>query len=640
MSFSRFFRLLAALLAILVGFSFAAKVQSGKVNYAVGEVFLHRSGAKQVIKSSDPDMNKLKKAKNVKEGDNIETLLESEVIIGLPDGSSFNVQENTIVAITKLSFENGENNFITEVKRGSMKFDVQKQANSKSKFKFKTGTATAAIRGTDGFVGTSKSCAVASLATGNLDFAINNDESTRAISGGQTIIYCKKNLLVMDLKSSGNQDLFKALDSVLTDTTLSADAIRKAAEEADKKIVEKQNALKSKIQCNVTPLPDIVTSSKQVITATCSEGTHIRIFDNPVRSDGNEIKLDVEWAPSTIGQKKIPLTCFFDGDSSTTTQCGLVTTYYAGTTDIGDLKGPIPLTITSSTPVEVCDPAMATIEGFFDPADSNASLTVSLGKYTSQNLVPLSVNGKFSHSIPMSDKAGNWNEKSIYVKYQSAQNGNQEAEIPLKVNKSCKAVNLLPPTVEIYANKCKAELALGQTKGDKAIYTLSVDNVPQKEVYFDSDRKFTDNLVRGTHVYKFHVEDLAANKVELNQKLECYPPLKTVKVNFEKGKGRFEKGKGYVERLRVPPPPHRYSKTFYRQFSFTVAGLPQNDPDYIKEIKISLPGKTILLRGSDLTSNRIDQQIELTRGEPTTINITVKLKSEEVLTTQKTYEAH
>ena len=51
-----------------------------------------------------------------------------------------------------------------------------------------------------------------------------------------------------------------------------------------------------------------------------------------------------------------------------------------------------------------------------------------------------------------------------------------------------------------------------------------------------------------------------------------------------------------------------------------------------------MPGKTILLRGSDLLSNRIDQQIELTRGKPTTINITVKLKSEEILTAQQPYE--
>ena len=632
MSFSRFFKLLTALLAILVGISFAAKVQSGKVNYAVGEVFLHRSGAKQVIKSSDPDMNKLKKAKNVKEGDNIETLLESEVIIGLPDGSSFNVQENTIVAITKLSFEDGENNFITEVKRGSMKFDVQKQANSKSKFKFKTGTATAAIRGTSGFIALSKNHPIASLFEGRLDFINEKRNKTISITGGQTIISYQDDFIVMDLESSGNAKLFAALDSILADTTLSADAIRKAAAEKDKQITKSQNDLKSKIQCDITALPDVVTSPKQTITAKCTEGTHIRIFDNPVRSDGNEIKLDVEWAPSTIGQKKIPLTCFFDGDSTNTIQCGLLTTYYAGTTDVADLKGAIPLTITSLTPIEVCDPAMATVEGIFDPSDNNATLTVSLGKYTSQNLVPLSVNGKFSHSIPVSDKDGNWNEKSIHVSYQSAQNGKQEAEIPLKVNKSCKAVNLLPPVVGIYANKCKAILALGQTEGDKAIYTLSVDNVPQKDIYFDTDRKFTDNLVRGTHIYKFHVEDLAGNKVEINKKLECYPPLKTAKIVLAGG------STGETVRLRVPPPPRGLSNTFYRQLSFSVTGLPQNAPDYIKEIKISMPGKTILLRGSDLLSNRIDQQIELTRGKPTTINITVKLKSEEILTAQQPYE--
>ena len=631
MSFSRFFRLFATILAIFVGISSAAKSQTGKVHYAVGEVFVHRGGAEMVIKSNDPEKNKLKKAKNVKEHDDIITQLESEVTIGLPDGSSFNVQENTIVSITKLSFEDGENNFITEVKRGNMKFDVQKQANGKSKFKFKTGTATAAIRGTDGFVGTSHNCSVASLATGNLDFSTNdNEESTRAISGGQTIIYCQKDFLVMDLKSSGHQDLFKAIDSVLADTTLSADAIRKAAEEADKKITEKLNALKAKIQCNVKPLPDVVRSAEQVIVATCTEGTQVRIFDDPVLSDGSEIQLTVKWAASTVGPKKFPLTCFYGKDSTNTIQCGLVSTYYAGSQEGEESSGPIPLTITSDTPIEVCDPAMATIEGEFDPSDSNATLTVKLGKYTSKNLVPLSANGKFSHSIPVSDKAGNWSENTIYVNYES-ENGNQKATIPLKVNKGCRTVNLLPPTLAMTANKCKVWLELGQTTGDRAIYTLSVDGLPQKDVYIDSDRQFNDKLTRGTHNYTFHVEDLAGNKVEINKKLECYPPLKTAKIVVSGVTGE-------PERLRVPPPPQSlFNQPIYRQLSFSVTGLPQNDPDYIREVKISMPGKTIILRGSDLLSNRIDQQIELKRGF-TTVNITVKLKSEEILTETKPYE--
>ena len=127
---------------------------------------------------------------------------------------------------------------------------------------------------------------------------------------------------------------------------------------------------------------------------------------------------------------------------------------------------------------------------------------------------------------------------------------------------------------------------------------------------------------------QFYVEDLAGNKVEISKKLECYPPLNTAGISVSGPN---------PERLRVPPPPNGFSTTFYKQLSFTVRGLPQNDPDYIKEIKIFLPGNTILLRGSDLISNHIEQQVELTRGT-TTINITVKLKSEEVLTAQKTYE--
>lgn len=626
MSFSRFFRLQTALLAIFVGASFAA--QTGKVHYAVGEVFLHRSGAKQVIKTNNPEMSKLKKAKNVKEGDNIETLLESEVTIGLPDGSSFNVQENTIVAITKLSFEDGQNDFITEVKRGSMKFDVQKQASNKSKFKFKTGTATAAIRGTSGFVAISKNHPIASLIEGKLDFISDKLNKTTSITGGQTVIYYKDDFIVMDLASSGDPKLFSKLDSLLNDTTLTKEAVIKASEKADKELSEKNQKLAEKINCTITPLADTVYTSKQIIKASCTEGTYIRIFEDPIRSNGSEIELKVDWAPSTVGNKKFPLTCFFEGDSSSTMQCGLVTTYYAGSQEQGEFSGSVPLTITSYTPIEVCNPAMATIEGVFDTTDHNATLTVKLGKYTSPNLVSYSPNGNFMHSIPVSDKDGNWNENTIYVEYKSS-NGNQKASVPLKVNKSCKAVNLLPPTVSLYANKCKALLKLGQTEGDKAIYTLYVDGLPKKDVYFDSDRKFTDNLTQGTHQYTFHVEDLAGNKVEVSKKLECYPPLNTASISVSAPN---------PERLRVPPPPNGYSKTFYRQFYFTVNGLPQNDPDYIREITIAMPGKTIKLRGSDILSNRIDQEVELTRGITTTIDITVKLKSEEILKDQKIYE--
>lgn len=628
MSFSRSFRLIVPLLSILVGVSFAAKSQSGRVHYAVGEVFLHRSGNVQVIKSSDPEKNRLKKAKTVKKGDDIETLLESEVIIALPDGSSFNVQENTVVAITELSFEDGENNFITEVKRGSMKFDVQKQAKTKNKIKFKTGIATAAIRGTDGFIGKTAKCEIASLSTGNLDFEISTTKKTYAITGGQTIFYCKDAAIVVDLESSGNGELFRELNAVLTDTTLSADAIRKAAEKADKKISEKQKELRAKINCHIDPLPDIVYSAKQTISATCSEGTYIRIFDEPQRSNGKALLLPVEWDPSTIGQKKVPFTCFYEGDPTNTMQCGLLTTYFAGSSDTTTTGDQALLTIMSSMPIKVCDPAMITIEGVFDTTDQNAVLTVTLGKYTSKNLVPLSAKGRFMHSIPVSDKNGNWNENTLYVNFES-KNGNKNVEVPIRVVKSCKTVNLIPPTLALYANQCKAALALGQTDGDKAIYTLYIDNVAQKEIYFDSDRKFYEKLTSGVHTYRFLVEDLAGNKVELKQRLQCYPPLRNAKIVIDGGEE--------PEYIPVPPPPRGINTKIHRQLSFSVKNLPQNDPTYIKQIDITLPGNHIQLRGTDLQSNRIDQQIELPHGTSTKVKITVTLKSGEILTANKPY---
>ena len=68
-----------------------------------------------------------------------------------------------------------------------------------------------------------------------------------------------------------------------------------------------------------------------------------------------------------------------------------------------------------------------------------------------------------------------------------------------------------------------------------------------KEIYFDSDRKFYEKLTSGIHTYRFHVEDLAGNKVELKQRLQCYPPLRNAKIVIDGGEE--------PEYIPVPPPP-------------------------------------------------------------------------------------
>ena len=175
---------------------------------------------------------------------------------------------------------------------------------------------------------------------------------------------------------------------------------------------------------------------------------------------------------------------------------------------------------------------MITIEGVFDTTDQNAVLTVTLGKHTSKNLfVPLRAQKTIPCTpSPCPTKTETGTKIHSHLNFESQKRQQERRMFPSGVVKSCKTVNLIPPTLALYANQCKAALALGQTDGDKAIYTLYIDNVAQKEIYFDSDRKFYENLTSGAHMYRFHVEDLAGNKVELTQKLDCYPPIRKAKI--------------------------------------------------------------------------------------------------------------
>jgi hypothetical protein len=74
--------------------------------------------------------------------------------------------------------------------------------------------------------------------------------------------------------------------------------------------------------------------------------------------------------------------------------------------------------------------------------------------------------------------------------------------------------------------------------------------------------------------------------------------------------------------------------------SFRIDKLPQSSPIYIQQVKIQQEGKPqIILRGTDLQTNRIDQDIELMRSKTKThIDITVILKNGTTLQATKTYE--
>lgn len=639
MSFSRCFKLIATLLAVLVGMSFAAsgkKIASGKFRYSVGEVFLHRNGETQVVKSSEP--SKLKQAKNVREGDDIETLTESEVIIGLPDGSSFNIQENTIVSITKLSFEDGENHFETAIKKGNMSFDVQKQANGKSTFKFKTGTATAAIRGTRGTVGlTPKSQKpIFSLKDGILDIAYNNSNYT--ILEGQTAIPNGEKLDIVNLKGSGDPSLTNDLITIIDSFDGSLDSLIQIINSKDSTYSSHLDSLMKSAQCKVTDdsKRDTIYDSKYTFKVNCPPGIQVRVSDSPVLSDGSDIELMFEMSQGSIGPKRITLTCI--SDSTTTYQCGQLSAYYAGPQKPQSNNEYKSLTVSTSSPITVCKSSSVTIEGSFDPNEQGAKLFVRAGSHTSEDLVPQSANGEFSYTFSVSDKNGLWDLQEATVVYQSAHH-NEEVTVQLDIHKECKPVNLQVPAVKFLgydslavSKNCKATVGITNQKNDEVFFTTSIDNLSKNSIETNKDEtQLQVELDKGVHTYEFSVKDIAGNSSKITKTLGCYPPIDGAAIVLYKGER---------ERLRVPPPPGGIKNSFHRTLSFKVDKLPQGDPIYIHEVRIEQAGKkTITLRGTDLQSNRIDQDIELTRSkQDTKIYITVILKNGTTLQATKTYE--
>lgn len=630
MSFSRYFKLVAIATALMIGYSPAAKkISSGKIRNASGPQALHEPKGKGGYIPAETG-SKVTKKDRFKTGD------ESLIIIGLPDGSSLTINERTEAEMAELLSEDGINHNQVNILNGKVNFDVQKQAKG-SDFKFKTGTATAAIRGTAGTIGfTSLMKPIASLRNGSLDIHDSSLNTKYNVKGGQTAFSIGKETVVLDLKSSGDAKFLDEIDKYISDPALenSKDVVIKLVQNADSSYQVRKEQLKQNANCTITPLPDTVYTAKQKVKVQCSKGTMVGIHDKPVISNGDIVELDVEWASSLIGAKKIALQCYVDSISYF--PCGELTTYYAGAGDkeSGDLANMHkPLTITTNSPAKVCDPASVTVEGTFDTSGTNATLNVIHGNKKSEDLIPYSANGKFSYTIQISDEKGNWNENRVTVEYNSTEFETETAYLDLDINKSCKGVNRIRPTIELQnydSLSCNIFFTLDNLDQDYNYFTISTDNISGIESVVTKKITASRELEKGRHNYVFKVADLAGNSSQVSKTLGCYKTISDAYIRID--------GKP-VERLRVPPPPKNYSSKFHKELRFSVK-LPGSNPVYIKSVKVTQNGKHLKTwNENQITDIDFSLPVELTRGEDAEFVITVKLKSDQdELTAKKIYQ--
>lgn len=199
---------LAVAVALLPAMAFSAPAV-GKVRSALGTV--------DRIKIKQSEWSALRVGAHVYQSDRVRTGVESEVIFGLPDGSSITIAENAEVEMTNLLEPNNEGGFETrlDIKKGHLNFAVPKLLKDKSKFIFKTGTATASIRGTEGYIG-GEGVFFAGLKTGKLEISPNGSEQSVAIVAGETT-FGTDSLVVLKLASSGEARFAKKIEKLLAD---------------------------------------------------------------------------------------------------------------------------------------------------------------------------------------------------------------------------------------------------------------------------------------------------------------------------------------------------------------------------------------------------------------------------------------
>ena len=627
MYFSPYSKLLAIFTALLLAMpAIAAKPTNGKVRSVLGDV------ARQ--KANKTNWAALRVGATVEQADKIRTEIESQAIISLPDGSSISIEENTLVVFEELVANDGNQKLTADVQHGKVRFDVQKQKGKESSFQFRTGTATAAVRGTAGVIGqTSRGKPIAALREGKLEISTGSGQVN--INGGETAVPNGDSFVVLELASSGDLDFLNKIDSLLSDTTKSLDDLKKTILALDSVYAANLKHAADTLGCAFESIPDTVTTPFLTIQGTCKPGIFVEVGAERIETTDEPFQFTPTWDTSAFGAKKFPVSCFVGKISL---PCGYITTTYAKPAKpVKKIEKQAPkvekveFKLTTPSPAKICKTGAVTMEGTFDTTAANATLFVKLGNYTSPNLIPFSQGSKFTHTIAVSDRIGNWEEKKAYAEFHTAE-GVQTESIDLEIDKSCAKVNQEVPVIHFQrydSTRCEASISVSNIKGDVVLLSTSIDGALSRETSLDKDIFTTFKLKAGSHKYTFKAQDRAGNKAELAKTLGCFPKVNT----------SLSVQGGNYELIRAPLSPNGAKTGISRNVKFKISNVPQQDPEQIKRITIKQNGKNVVqLQNKQITDLNFDIPVELARDKKTIIKIEVVMKNGRILNASKTYE--
>ncbi|GEM_PF-1588433 len=605
-------------LAIAFGMTatFAATV-TGKVRSVIGDV--------KSMGEKKKEWKPVKQGAKVYYGDLYRTGVESEAILGLPDGSMITIAELSEIGMSELFEADGSFKTAIDVNTGRLAFSTQKQGKN-SEFKFKTGVATATIRGTEGSLD-GGNVFLAGLVNGALDISTFDGQSAY-IRGGQIAFVKDGELVVMNVKSAGDLTFHKRLAYLLSDSTYTLDELKQKISHDDSTFQAKVSLAQEKVKCVMESMPDTVRSNVIVIKGKCPAEANVKLYGEPIVFERDGIFVaKIEIDPTAIGEKHFKLSC---SETRFDFQCGEVYTYYKPEAE----KIRSNFNVQSSIPVEVCDEGLR-IDGTYQTQDSSASLYLVVGSsYRSQNLV-LVPDGKvhpFKQSLPVTDQNGLWTLKSVTMEFE-ADGRKDYKQIPISVNKSCQGVNLKAAKVNIASYDslyCNAIVNINNLADDVGIFTPSVDNVEGASKIFTANTSVTVPLKKGVHEYDFTVVDKAQNTATASATLGCYPD-KAFKIEFVGGNQQEES-------VWFPPGPPKRNVPIQRELRFKVK---LDDVRDVYSVIVKQNGSVILHEVLEqVQSLDYSLTVELIRGKKNVFDVFVKYKGGRTEHATRVYEVN
>ncbi|MCQ2096584.1 MAG: FecR family protein [Fibrobacter sp.] len=607
-------------MAMLASVTFAAQSKA-TARQVIGDV--------QRYNNKKATWNLFRIGQSVVARDSITTALESEVILSLPEGSVLKVHESSRVVFDEFTEENGSYKTNVNIVVGKLDFSVQKQTDN-STFKFKTGTMAAAIRGTEGSIAGQGDIFLAGLKNGALQ--IDKGASQSALIRGGQIIFDRDTLISMDLISAGEAGFHDEVMKILEDKNIALDELQQRIRQADSLYAKSLEDARKLVQCSIDALPDTISNQEIQIHGRCAPGTVANFYGEPIQLESNgSFYASITLDSIAVGEKKLNLTCSALNRSF---DCAMARTYYKPMAK----KIQSQVIVTSRIPATVCEDGL-TVEGTYQTLDSAATLFLSIGSsYTSGNLVKFT-DGKshpFTQNITITDRNGLWNAKMAKLEM-TAEGKVTTREIPLRINRSCQAVNQLPPQVQVISYDslvCAAYVSIGGLQGDIGIFRTNVDNIEGKASVFEKNTSTKIRLKSGIHDYEFIALDQAGNESSVARTLGCFPD-KFFKVKI--------KGNAGTETEFIPPSnPSNHSEVGKKFVKRTLRfKIDLSDVSEIYSVTVKHNGVKILHDVlNQIESLDYDVPLELLKGKTHKLEIIVKHKSGHVATATKVYEVN